>query len=234
MSTLSVLFANIAEAIRNKTGDTATMKPAEFPAKIESINVGIDATILTDVPIELDFANGNQTVTAEDGTVIKSAIIQQPETLIPANIASGVTIAGVIGELVAGGGGSEAKNLTFVSGDFTPTTATMTVSHSLGCVPDMIIVCCTHGGYATSKLLLSVAFSDAAISAFGGSSPGVSALTSAATSALTLAQENGIESTTAPMSGIYSATKTSFMVGGSIWGLSTAGAYRYIAVSGMV
>ena len=37
---LGELFSEIANAIREKTGDTATMKPAEFPAKISSITVG--------------------------------------------------------------------------------------------------------------------------------------------------------------------------------------------------
>ena len=37
---LGELFGNIAAAIREKTGDTATMKPNEFPAKISGIEVG--------------------------------------------------------------------------------------------------------------------------------------------------------------------------------------------------
>ena len=37
---LGTLFGNIANAIREKTGDTGTMKPAEFPDKIKEIEVG--------------------------------------------------------------------------------------------------------------------------------------------------------------------------------------------------
>ena len=37
---LGELFGDIASAIREKTGDTATMKPAEFPDKIAAIEVG--------------------------------------------------------------------------------------------------------------------------------------------------------------------------------------------------
>lgn len=37
---LKTLFQDIADAIRVKTGDTGTMKPAEFPAQITSIKVG--------------------------------------------------------------------------------------------------------------------------------------------------------------------------------------------------
>jgi hypothetical protein len=41
---LGKLFGDIADAIREKTGDTATMKPAEFPAKISGIETddGVD------------------------------------------------------------------------------------------------------------------------------------------------------------------------------------------------
>ena len=37
---LAELFANTADAIREKTGDTGTMKPAEFPEKIRAIETG--------------------------------------------------------------------------------------------------------------------------------------------------------------------------------------------------
>ena len=37
MNTLGILFKNIADAIREKTGDTATMKPNDFPTKISDI-----------------------------------------------------------------------------------------------------------------------------------------------------------------------------------------------------
>jgi hypothetical protein len=34
---LDQLFSDIATAIRDKTGNTSTMKPADFPAQIRSI-----------------------------------------------------------------------------------------------------------------------------------------------------------------------------------------------------
>ena len=37
---LGTLFGDIASAIREKTGDTETMKPAEFPEKIAAIETG--------------------------------------------------------------------------------------------------------------------------------------------------------------------------------------------------
>ena len=41
MSELTTLFQNTADAIRSKTGDTATMQASQFPAKIRGISVGI-------------------------------------------------------------------------------------------------------------------------------------------------------------------------------------------------
>lgn len=41
MGELTTLFKNTADAIRSKTGDTATMQASQFPAKIQSISVGI-------------------------------------------------------------------------------------------------------------------------------------------------------------------------------------------------
>ena len=41
MSELTTLFKNTADAIRSKTGDTATMKASQFPAKIRGISMGI-------------------------------------------------------------------------------------------------------------------------------------------------------------------------------------------------
>lgn len=47
--------------------------------------------------IELDFSGGDQTVQADEGTLIQEVVIKQPDTLIPENIAFGVEVAGVIG-----------------------------------------------------------------------------------------------------------------------------------------
>lgn len=47
MATLNETFTNIANAIRNKTGDTATMTPAEMVTKINSIQTGVDLDSLT-------------------------------------------------------------------------------------------------------------------------------------------------------------------------------------------
>ena len=59
---LGELFGDIAKAIRNKTGETNTMKPNEFPQKINGIIVGQGDTILLEEQ-ELSFGfNSNYNV----------------------------------------------------------------------------------------------------------------------------------------------------------------------------
>lgn len=74
--------------------------------------------IVENLPIALDFSDGDQEIVAPDGVLVKSAIIQKPETLNPENIAEGVNIAGIVGTLAAGGGTSdELCYVTFMSYD---------------------------------------------------------------------------------------------------------------------
>lgn len=135
---LRELFTNIASAIKEKTGDNATMKPAEFPDKIRSIDV---SETLEDLPIALDFSGGDQEVVAPDGFVVKSAVIQKPDTLIPENIAGGVDIAGIVGTLATGGSGGSK----YAHGTFKASGATHTLAHNLGCIPDFIVFFITSG-----------------------------------------------------------------------------------------
>lgn len=48
MSTLTDTFSDIADAIRVKTGRSATMTPAEMPAEIGSISTGSQLTKITE------------------------------------------------------------------------------------------------------------------------------------------------------------------------------------------
>lgn len=61
------------------------------------------------IEIALDFSNGDQPITAPEGTLVKSAVIKKPETLLPENIAKDVDIAGVVGTLESGGGGGNTS-----------------------------------------------------------------------------------------------------------------------------
>ena len=75
-----------------------------------------DKTImLEDVSIDLDFSHGNQIVAASDGYAVKSGVIVKPETLVPENIAEGVTIAGIVGTHSGGTGGSGDAVVWFVT-----------------------------------------------------------------------------------------------------------------------
>ena len=56
---LGTLFSDIANAIRGKTGDTGTMKPAEFPAAITGISVGSGGGESSDLVKYVTFMNGD-------------------------------------------------------------------------------------------------------------------------------------------------------------------------------
>ena len=104
MSVLENLFTDIADAIRDKTGETDAIRPIDFPEKIAGIKEN-SIELLENVLIQPNFSNGDQSFSAPDEMAVKSAIIQKPETLIPENIAEGVDIAGIIGTLASSGGG---------------------------------------------------------------------------------------------------------------------------------
>lgn len=132
---LKTLFQEIANAIRNQTGegDDVKMKPADFPYKI--------APAEDEVPVTLNLSEGNQTVPAPDGTLMRSVVITKPDTLIPENIAQGVNIAGIIGALACGGSGGGSGEWVYASGTFeTETETDYTLTHNLGVVPDIFII----------------------------------------------------------------------------------------------
>lgn len=78
--------------------------------EIAGVTGTYEGNLLEDLPIELDFSQGDQTVTAPDGYSVKSAIIAKPETLVPENIAEGVEVAGLIGTFA---GASEDEQTVF-------------------------------------------------------------------------------------------------------------------------
>lgn len=52
--------------------------------------------------VELNLAEGDQTVTPDVDTLLSEVIVKKPETLVPENIANGVDVAGVVGTLKKG------------------------------------------------------------------------------------------------------------------------------------
>lgn len=49
------------------------------------------------IEVQLDLSDGDQTIQAPEGYLVKEAIIKKPETLLPENIKKGATVAGVAG-----------------------------------------------------------------------------------------------------------------------------------------
>lgn len=97
-----------AVVLKDRSGANVTY---EVPSEQIKLNTPNGTQIFTagqavdNVSVTLDLADGDQTVTAGDGQLIKSAIIQKPATLVPANIVKDVDIAGVVGTFEGGGGG---------------------------------------------------------------------------------------------------------------------------------
>jgi len=84
----------IADAIRAKNSTSDKMSLDSIPDIIANLKTGGD---LSETTVELNLANGDQTVSAPKGTGYSKVTISKPATLLPANIASGVEIAGVMG-----------------------------------------------------------------------------------------------------------------------------------------
>lgn len=82
-----------------------------------------------------DFSGGDMALDIPDGELVKELTITKPETLIPENVAAGVTIAGVLGAF-SGGGGVLAAAGTYQA----EITGRVTITHGLGSVPDLILV----------------------------------------------------------------------------------------------
>ena len=112
----------IGEAIRAKTGKSDKLTLDQMPSEIAGITGGggSDVTLLEGLSFELDFSNGDMPFAAPSGYAVKSAIVKQPATLIPANIKSGVDVAGIVGTL-SGGANPDANDpvyyVTFMNGD---------------------------------------------------------------------------------------------------------------------
>lgn len=109
-STLSA----IADAIREKTGKADTITPEQMPTEIAGIS-GSDITLIDNVEVAPNFANGDYLLVAQEGYAVKGATILKPATLIPENIANGVEIAGVVGTLETGSS-ADVRYVTFMNG----------------------------------------------------------------------------------------------------------------------
>lgn len=104
--------------------------------------------------VELDFSAGNMEVTPSGGKLLTKVSIPMPENLLPANIAEGVNIAGIVGTLAASGG----NNVRFASGSITGASGSdfVRINHGLGVVPDLFFAYLNKLGAAPSTASSSV------------------------------------------------------------------------------
>ena len=230
MSVLENLFTDIADAIRDKTGETDTIKPIDFPEKIAGIKEN-SIELLENILIQPDFSNGDQSFSAPDEMAVKSAIIQKPETLIPENIAEGVNIAGILGTLASGEGGGNVKYF-FTS--ISPTTTTdIIVNHGLGATPDVVIVLLDSTVVTNGYAQLYFGISSALYQKLGSTAKNIQNI------ALGLKFNNfyrvigatPIDSTSS--ASIYNADTNSVTIGSSSLPLMKSNIHRIIAISGL-
>lgn len=91
-------MANIL--LKNHNGDEEIFEGVDR-VKLNTTDGGTqifsEGEVIDEVAVELNLAEGDQTVTAPPGMLVKSATIIKPETLKPENIVKDVEIAGVVG-----------------------------------------------------------------------------------------------------------------------------------------
>lgn len=107
---LGELFGNIAAAIREKTGDTATMKPAEFPDKISAIETGGGGGTLVGARGSFTATGTTQTITHGLGTIPLYAYFF-PTSGLGASASKGAALFGF-------GCGQEAADILGITADY--------------------------------------------------------------------------------------------------------------------
>ena len=113
--------------------------------------------------VALDLADGDQIVfPPTEGKALSKVTIQKPETLLPENILKDIVIAGVRGS-------HEVLPLVYGSGTFTPTAAesTVTVSHQLGMIPDIVFISAINPTVTVNGLRYIVSMSTGLAKAVG-------------------------------------------------------------------
>lgn len=98
-----------------------TLRPENIKQGVEIAGITGDYVPETEeVTVELDMADGNQTITPSEGKLLAKATVKRPETLVPENILLGVEIGGVAGSAVPEPETEDATvTLDFSGGDMT-------------------------------------------------------------------------------------------------------------------
>ena len=127
---------SVPEGVLVKSGiiqKPSALTPENIKSGVEIAGVtgNFIGNALENIPIELDLVDGNQTITAPDGYLVKSAIIQKPEGLLPENIAVGVEIGGVVGTFQGGGKVVLDEELKYLNCYIDPVAETVMVEQIL-------------------------------------------------------------------------------------------------------
>ena len=170
--------------------------------------------------VEPDFSGGDMALDIPDGELVKELTITKPETLIPENIAAGVTIAGVLGAF-SGGGGVLAAAGTYQA----EITGGVTITHGLGAVPDLILVSTDATTGFLHQYIMSKALHDISASPNYGIARYYNGNSATITGPMIESDENawfGI---------IGGANEESFKVGGSFMQHEVGKTYTWLALS---
>lgn len=114
---LGTLFGQIADAIRGKTGDTATMKPAEFPDKIAAIEAGGGAGATGEIKVKTgDFYPSSTVGTFTHGLGVVPDILLITPSFPPVkgDIAAAIGFRSALNEAM--GGGKKGRTTFIISG----------------------------------------------------------------------------------------------------------------------
>lgn len=218
-----VAYFGVENILVRTTEDGVTQSGQQIFTKGEAIE---------GVEINLALADGDQTIKAPEGKLVKSAIIKKPDTLIPENIVKDIVIAGVTGtsEGGGGGGGFVSKKGTEVFFANIP----YTISHNLGVVPDIFFIwtgniSITNDGI-DPYLISAFGMSEAFHSKVGGSFKKQAVYGKGTTNGITSTYWlSGIESEAGVLS---NATEKSITVGNTDHPIK-AGTYYWLAIGGL-
>lgn len=197
---------------------------------------GIDGSLKiptgTEKTVNLDFSNGDMSITPNENELFSKVNIPTPETLVPENIAEGINIAGILGTLaVSSGGGGGAK---MVYGTVTATATTMTVTHGLGETPKAIMV--MRSGRATtssSTLYLYWGVTNEIAQSLGQSGKNINLKVSGSNQIATVSDTGksyGIDMAHTG-AGAHSANDTTFIMGAASAALVSDSTYYWVAIA---
>lgn len=88
-----VLYDETGEPVTYENVETLT---TDTPTEGETATFTL-GEVMDGLEVDLNLADGDQTVTAPDGKLLKDLTIKKPETLVPGNIRKGENIAGIDG-----------------------------------------------------------------------------------------------------------------------------------------